>query len=218
MASAWVPVAILALPLAASAQALGPEVAATVAQVVPEGTAREMTLCKLQSALWGGYDVRVHITMATDGLPYLFALEDGGFRRVVDLEPRPGPNRFERTGRVGARSAEDAFRRGLPFFLAADAPAGAGQVAFAVHANPAMPMGAATLLVTIDQPGAADLAFLTLAVEPGLAVQRLVATHEALRGPVLVRAAVLREVGGRALLLGCVGGSEMAVERPSGEL
>lgn len=198
----------------ARAQQLPPAAAGEIAQVVQEGIAREFTTCKLQDALWGGYDVRVHITMGIDGLPHLFELRTGAFSRVVDPQPMPGPNRFERTGRLTAGSAEQAFARGMPFYVSAAELLAPDRLAVTVVSNPGVRVESATLLVLVDQPGAEDLASVSIPLESNSAPQRFVAVHPALRAPALVRLAILRDVGNTALMIGCVLSNEVDV-RPA---
>lgn len=202
------------VPVGGRAQELGRDVAAEVARFAPEGVPRELTACKLQDALWGRYDVRVHVTIGTDGLPYLFSMTGGRFSRIVDPDPVPGPTRFERTGHITALNPAEAFGRGLPFFIEPAEDSRAGSVAIRVMSNPRMATQTATLLVLIDQPGAEGLVSLALPIEPAQDVQRLVVAHPALNGPVLVRAAVIREAGTMALMLGCVLSNELEFRPP----
>ena len=203
---------LVAVP--ARAQQLPQAASAEIVKVVQEGIAREFTTCKLQDALWGGYDVRVHITMGIDGLPHLFELRDGAFSRVVDPEPMPGPNRFERTGRLAAGSAEQAFATGMPFYVSAAELLAPDRLAVTVVSNPGLRVESATLLVLVDQPGADELTSVTIPLESSPAPQRLLAAHAALRAPALVRLAVLRDVGNTALMMGCVLSNEVDV-RPA---
>lgn len=203
---------LVAVP--ARAQQLPQAASAEIVKVVQEGIAREFTTCKLQDALWGGYDVRVHITMGIDGLPHLFELRDGAFSRVVDPEPMPGPNRFERTGRLAVASAEQAFARGMPFYVSAAELLAPDRLAVTVVSNPGLRVESATLLVLVDQPGADELTSVTIPLESSPAPQRLLAAHAALRAPALVRLAVLRDVGNTALMMGCVLSNEVDV-RPA---
>jgi hypothetical protein len=203
---------LVAVP--ARAQQLPQAASTEIVKVVQEGIAREFTTCKLQDALWGGYDVRVHITMGIDGLPHLFELRDGAFSRVVDPEPMPGPNRFERTGRLAAGSAEQAFARGMPFYVSAAELLAPDRLAVTVVSNPGLRVESATLLVLVDQPGADELTSVTIPLESSPAPQRLLAAHAALRAPALVRLAVLRDVGNTALMMGCVLSNEVDV-RPA---
>ncbi|MGE0392897.1 MAG: hypothetical protein AB7P67_04955 [Vicinamibacterales bacterium] len=212
MAGACVALALHAAPV--RGQQLPPEAGDEIVKVVQEGIPREFTTCKLQDALWGGYDVRVHITMGIDGLPHLFEMRSGQFRRVVDPEPMPGPNRFERTGRIAATSAEEAFARGLPFYVSAAELLVPDRLAVTVVSNPARRVESATLLVLVDQPGADDLTSVTIPVESSPSPQRLLTVHPALRSPALVRLAILRDVGGTALMTGCVLSNEVDV-RPA---
>lgn len=198
----------------ARAQQLPPAATAEVVKVVQEGIAREFTTCKLQGALWGGYDVRVHVTMGIDGLPHLFEIRSGQFSRVVDPEPRPGPNRFERTGRLAATSAEQAFAKGMPFYVSAAELLAPDRLAVTVVSNPDVRVESATLLVLVDQPGAEDLTSVTLPLESSPSPQRLLAVHAALRSPALVRLAILRGFDNTALMMGCVLSNEVDV-RPA---
>ncbi len=200
--------------VAVRAQDLQPEIASDIVQTLAEGIPRELTRCKLQNAVWGGYDVRIHVTMGIDGLPYLFELRGGRFSRIVDPQPMPGPTRFERTGRVRADTAAEAFSRGLPFFLGGAEVLAANTLEVTLLSNPVVTVDAATLFVVVDQPGVEDLVSVTIPVESRPDAQRLVVTNDALAGPVLVRLAILREVGQTALMLGCVLSNEVDV-RPA---
>lgn len=207
--------ALSALALAAvpaGSQDLRPEVVSDVVRTLPEGLPRELTRCKLQNALWGGYDVRIHVTMGIDGLPYLFELRGGRFSRIVDPQPMPGPARFERTGRVRAETGADAFARGLPYFISGAEIRAPNTLEVTVLANPAVRVEAATLLVVVDQPGVEDLTSVTIPLESAAGTQRLVVTNDALGAPALVRLAILRDVGPTALMLGCVLSNEVDLQ------
>lgn len=195
-------------------QELRPEILADVARSVSEGVARDLTVCKLQDALWGSYDVRVHVTMGTDGLPYLFEMKAGAFSRVVDPQPVPGPARFERSGRIRADSVTDAFRRGLPFYISRADLVAPDRLAVTVASNPAQRVDLATLFIVADQPGVEDLTSVTIPIEFKPEEQRIVWTNDAFRGSVLVRIAVLRDVGNTALMTGCVLSNELDI-RPA---
>lgn len=196
------------------AQELRREIQDDIARTVPEGVARDLTQCKLQDAIWGGYDVRVHVTMGIDGLPYLFEMRAGEFRRLVDPQPMPGPARFERSGRVRAESAKDAFGRGLPFYISQTELLDSNRLAITLVSNPVVRVELATLFIVADQPGVEDLTSVTIPVESTPEAQRIVAVNDAFRGPVLVRIAVLRDVGNTALMAGCVLSNEVDV-RPA---
>jgi len=198
----------------AAGQQLPTDATSEIGRTVQEGIAREFTTCKLQDALWGGYDVGVHITMGIDGLPHLFEIRDGEFSRTVDPAPMPGPNRFERAGRVAAANAEDAFRKGMPFYISEAEVLAPNRLAVTVISNPNISVAVATLFAAIDHPGATDLITVTIPLESRPEPQRLVATNEALRTPALIRLAVLRDIGNTALMVGCVLSNEVDV-RPA---
>ncbi|MDO8795048.1 MAG: hypothetical protein Q7J25_10565 [Vicinamibacterales bacterium] len=195
--------------VAVRTQDLHPEIARDIVQTLAEGMPRELTRCKLQNAVWGGYDVRIHVTMGIDGLPYLFELREGRFSRSVDPQPMPGPARFERTGRVRADTAAEAFARGLPFFIGGAEVRGPNTLEVTLLSNPGVTVDAATLFVVVDQPGVEDLASVTIPVGSRPEPQRLIVTNDALSESVLVRIAILREVGPTALMLGCVLSNEV---------
>ena len=209
----WVAVAALVVA-PVCAQELRPEIVRDVVRTVAEGIPRELTQCKLQDAVWGGYDVRIHVTMGIDGLPYLFELRGGQFSRIVDPQPIPGPARFERTGRVRADTAAEAFSRGLPFFIGGAEFRAPNTLEVTLLSNPGAPVESATLFVVVDQPGGEDLTSVTIPLGSRPAAQQLVVTNDALDGSVLVRLAILREVGPTALMLGCVLSNEVDV-RPT---
>ncbi|MEQ1898630.1 MAG: hypothetical protein ABL971_14720 [Vicinamibacterales bacterium] len=196
------------------AQDLHPEIVSEIVRTLAEGIPRELTRCKIQNAVWGGYDVRIRVTMGIDGLPYLFELRGGQFSRIVDPQPVPGPARFERTGRVRAETAAEAFSRGLPFFISGAEIRAANTLEVTLLSNPAVPVESATLFVVVDQPGVEDLTSVTIPLGSRPAAQRLIVTNDALDGSVLVRLAILREVGPTALMLGCVLSNEVDV-RPA---
>jgi len=209
----WTPAVVLAASLTLAAQELTPQMRSEIARTVPEGIGRELTACKVQNAMWGGYDVDVHVTMGIDGLPYLFTLQRGRFSRIVDPAPLPGPIRFERTGRIGASSAEEAFAKGLPFYISRAELMAPDRLSVSVLSNPAASIELATLFVAIDQPGVDDLATVTLPLQSAGTPQRLLAINPALGKPVVVRAAILRDVGTTALTLGCVLSNEVEVRQ-----
>ena len=209
----WLAVAAMVV-VPVRAQDLHPDIASDIVRTVAEGIPRELTRCKLQNAVWGGYDVRIHVTMGIDGLPYLFELRGGQFSRVVDPQPMPGPTRFERTGRVRADTAAEAFFRGLPFFISGAEIRAPNTLEVTLLSNPAVPVESATLFVVVDQPGVEDLTSVTIPLGSRPSAQRLIMTNDALAGPMLVRLAILREVGQTALMLGCVLSNEVDV-RPA---
>jgi hypothetical protein len=189
------------------------KIVSEVERTLAQGIGRELTRCKLQDAVWGGYDVRIHITMGIDGLPHLFEMRDGHFSRFVDPQPRPGPARFEHTGRVRVTNAAEAFARGLPFFISAAEFHAPNRLEVTLLFNPTVPVKVATLFVVANQqPGVDDLTSVTIPLGSKPEVQRVVVANDVLDGPVQVRLAILRDVGQTALMLGCVLSNEVDVQ------
>ena len=185
-----------------------------VARLVPPGAVRDLTLCKLQDGVWGGYDVRVHVTMATDGLPWLFELVDGQFRGGVDPAPRGGSRaRFDRDGRVQPASAAEAFARGIPFFIVEAVVEEPGVLRLAVLSNPTATDASALVLALIDERvESPDVQSVTLPIDASAEPQIIRLTNEAFgRAPGTVRVAILRGAGRLATVVGCIVSNELDV-------
>lgn len=189
-------------------------VAAEAARVVPEGGVRDLTVCKLQDALWGGYDVDVHVTMGADGLPHLFQLQKGRFSRLIDPQPKGGASsRFERTGRVQPPTAAEAFARGVPYFVQQAVVEAPGVLRLTVLSNPTSTEDLGIVFVAVDDEATtAEYDGVTLPIEPAPEPQTLRLQHKAFgRAAGTARIAILRGTGRAATIIGCIVSNEVDV-------
>jgi hypothetical protein len=114
------------------------EAAREVEAAVADGPVRSYASCQLRSALWGAYKttVRVDGEVTVDKKPRTFRV-DGG--RLTVETPAEGPHQaveVRRWGHVTFASAEEAFAKGAPFFIADVVVVGPDRVTYTVHSNP----------------------------------------------------------------------------------
>jgi hypothetical protein len=204
---------LLVMPVVGVAQGLPEPLETAIARVAPSELARDFTRCKLQDALWGGYDVRVFITQGSDALPYRLELKQGQFSYGLDPEPQAGtPPHFERDGRLEFATPMEAFARGLPFFIQAATLVRPNQLAVTMLSNTSVLETDALLLAVIDDVAdAAELSTQTALVASSSAPQTITLTHEGLDKARSTRLAVLRGADSRALVIGCLISNEVDV-------
>ena len=104
---------------------------------------REFTLCELRAAAWGRYDIAVRVGKAAtpDGQPRIFQITKGKFSQKSD--PKTGVELASVEGKGGnvvVASKEEAFARGMPFFISDVTLASPTELNYMVHSNPAVPV------------------------------------------------------------------------------
>ena len=106
---------------------------------------RHFARCHLNSAVWGGYDIKVTVAQGNDAqlLPvgaYVFAIVKGQFsKRSASLEEQPHFNAMAtvtREGKVQIPDQEQAFKVGIPFFIKELSFESPEMVQFTVVSNP----------------------------------------------------------------------------------
>lgn len=93
------------------------EVSAAVEEHI-SGVRKEWILCLLRAAVWGEYDITVDVSSGdtNDEQPRVFSIQDGEFRvSVVDGPFGSTTAKFE--GHVEIANEEEAFAKGVPFFI-----------------------------------------------------------------------------------------------------
>jgi hypothetical protein len=115
------------------------DVEGTVTGIVSNPDVRVFVLCQVRSAIWGGYDATVDLESAytSDKKARSFRVKGGRFSVTVsDRNLSTSASRAD-VVRIGAR--EDAFAKGVPFFIDevrfASPP---DSLSFRVWSNPAM--------------------------------------------------------------------------------
>ena len=115
------------------------DVSEALAQSVSNGPLRDVATCHFQAAFWGGYDVKVRVGsgFTSDGKPRIFELTQGRFFQRIDPKEQV---RYafgeDRSGTVSLPTSQEAFRRGVPFFIADVEFESADVLRFTVLSNP----------------------------------------------------------------------------------
>ncbi|MBZ5538170.1 MAG: hypothetical protein LAO31_19630 [Acidobacteriia bacterium] len=106
-----------------------------VATSVSHELVREFTLCELRAAWWGRYDVSVRVGKKTtkDGQPRIFQITKGKFSQNADPEATVDLAKVEGRGNVVFASKEEAFARGVPFFISDATLASPTDLNYTVH-------------------------------------------------------------------------------------
>lgn len=93
------------------------DVEASVPGAISDVAARDYALCQLHSAIWGGYDATVNIEAAytTDKKPRRFEISAG--RLLVTTPDHDVSTEASRSNLVKISDREDAFSKGIPFFI-----------------------------------------------------------------------------------------------------
>jgi len=99
---------------------------------------REFALCHLRAAYWGAYDLKVRIgAQATaDGKARSFEWTKGGVREQLDPDSSVTMAAVEGGGAIVFRTKEEAFAKGVPFFLADAVMVSPTELHYTVHSNP----------------------------------------------------------------------------------
>jgi hypothetical protein len=118
------------------------EAEAAVTKIVSHSGVRDYAVCNLSAALWGGYDavVRVQGGATGDSASRRFSVIKGRFTAAAEKE---GPSQLaslESKGRVTLTSADDAFARGVPFFVSDVSMTSPTEIACTVTSNPQVKM------------------------------------------------------------------------------
>jgi hypothetical protein len=80
--------------------------------------------CDLENARWGGYDTRIYVEQTKDRKPYILEFSKGRLSiKPADEKPKWvfwGSPEQQRDGKVVLGSAEQAFSKGVPFYISAE--------------------------------------------------------------------------------------------------
>ncbi|NIM90622.1 MAG: hypothetical protein GTO17_06700 [Candidatus Aminicenantes bacterium] len=108
----------------------------SITSVVRDDSAQEFVLCHLQPAIWGDYDVEIRVSgdYTFDRKPRIFRLFRGVFSE--DVEQNANSLKVHRNGLVQMGSKEEAFARGIPFYIADLVFESHNIVHFTVYSNP----------------------------------------------------------------------------------
>ena len=111
---------------------------ATVANVVSNPGVRDFVVCQVRSAIWGGFDATVDVesTFTPDKKARSFSVKGG--RLTVTVSDSNLTTRASREGlvRIGAR--QDAFSKGVPFFIDEIRFEAPKSLSFQMWSNPAI--------------------------------------------------------------------------------
>lgn len=136
---------LLAGVLATAAQGQQPpadpmhDVVAALSQSIPtDKTVRDFAVCNLRAAYWGGYDVKVKVGVfpAMDGKARVYEWTKGKFQESLDPNSKVSMAEVEGKGDVIFRTKEEAFAKGVPFFIADATMVSPGEMHYTVHSNP----------------------------------------------------------------------------------
>jgi len=89
----------------------------SIARIVRDDSAQEFVLCHLQPAIWGAYDVEIKVSgdYTFDRKPRVFRIFRGVFSEEIDRNINS--LKVHRNGLVQLGSKEEAFARGIPFYI-----------------------------------------------------------------------------------------------------
>ena len=95
------------------------QVSEAVAKSVSNSTIRQFVLCNIQPAIWGGYDIVVKVRSDTtvDGKPRTYQIKGGKFTEETSSENIRGLANREGNGHVKLENQQEAFKKGIPFFI-----------------------------------------------------------------------------------------------------
>lgn len=108
----------------------------SITNVIRDDSAQEFVLCHLQPAFWGDYDVEIKVSgdYTFDRKPRVFRLFRGVFSE--DVEQNVKSLKVHRNGLVQMESKEEAFARGIPFYITDLVFESPNLVHFTVYSNP----------------------------------------------------------------------------------
>ena len=117
-------------------------VEAALATSVTHELVREFTLCELRAAAWGRYDVAVRVGKGAtqNRQPRIFQITKGKFSQKADPDTSVELAKVEGRGDVVVANKEEAFARGVPFFISDATLASPTELNYTVHSNPAVPV------------------------------------------------------------------------------
>jgi hypothetical protein len=185
------------------------EMEAAVRELVPSGLLQDAIRCRLQHALWGGYDMRVYLGRSTDGVPRILQVLSGRFVNEEDPAPLADlPTHFERAGRLESSDSLDLFARGVPYFIAAAAIQG-DVLHITYQSNPVKPTDKALALAVIDEADdVSNVLFSTAPVASGPGIQKVTLQDGRFAMAERVRVAIL--LGGPSdISVGCILSNEL---------
>ena len=113
-----------------------PDLENTLATSVSNAVARDFAMCQLRAAIWGDYDAIVNIEAAymQDKKPRRFEMKLGQFS--VTTPDRDVTTGMSRSNLVKISSKEDAFAKGVPFFIEDVSFVAPQSLSFRVWSNP----------------------------------------------------------------------------------
>ena len=88
-----------------------------VASAISNPDVRKFALCEIHAAIWGSYDATIDVegSYTIDGMARHLVVKGNDLSLEISTEHLA--TRSNRTGMVIVRTKEDAFARGIPFFL-----------------------------------------------------------------------------------------------------
>ena len=109
-----------------------------VSKSVGHGSVLEFTMCEIRSAFWGEYDVEIRVSAntTTDQKPRTFRVSKGKFTESIDKEGISLLASLSKKGLVRIGSQEEAFKKGIPFYIYDVAVDSSGSPTFTVVSNP----------------------------------------------------------------------------------
>jgi hypothetical protein len=115
---------------------------ASVKSIVSHEDTQEFAICHIRPAFWGGYDVTVRVSgkRTVDDHGRVFKVSSGSFSETPGDATFSGNAKASRTGTVQLRSAEEAFAKGVPFFITDFKYEAPDKVHFTVLSNPDTPV------------------------------------------------------------------------------
>lgn len=129
------------------------DIAATLERAVSSVSIRDFALCELRAGVWGSYDVTVRVASSATGVdrPLIFRIASGFFFEEVAASSPSSLAESERQGIVGILTREQAFARGVPFFIGDTVFDSPTVLRYTVFSNPAASLTASTRVLEIAE-------------------------------------------------------------------
>jgi len=136
--------ALIFLPLMAQAQAKPADTIATIdnalTSTITDEQVREFARCELQAGVWGGYAIGVQVGKGytKDRVARIFQIAKGKFTEKPEPESKVDTAKTTNKGEVHFATKEEAFARGVPFFISDPVLVTPTELKYTVHSNPAI--------------------------------------------------------------------------------
>ncbi|MBX3083385.1 MAG: hypothetical protein KF716_17260 [Anaerolineae bacterium] len=113
-------------------------VEAAVTKLVSAANIREYAVCNLRAFYWGDHDgsVQVAANESKDGKSHLFSIKQGTFAEEITTTPISSPATTRGDTLVMIKTAEEAFKKGVPYFITDASLDSAKKISYTLISNP----------------------------------------------------------------------------------